>query len=209
MPPSKRQRGENAVQEAGPPASSTPKSPAQEVYGILEIRRRILKELDRRTLAVMLRTEKAITASVAEVLYRKIHISLVSKMSKASVSSGFNVSMSAGKVGPGQVSAVQADPSGKTDGLLSSGPDPRRKPSTGLRGNGGQTSITECLSVSRPIRPGEGLQAALRLAEEIPSAPPGRLPSSSERWGRCVYRASSGRHDPYRPGKAGDMSHIL
>lgn len=71
-----------------PQSAEAPKdwTAGRELYNTLEIRERIFRLIDKGTLAGMLRLEKAATASVAAVLYRTINVSLVSRMSRASVS---------------------------------------------------------------------------------------------------------------------------
>ncbi|KAI9636913.1 uncharacterized protein MKK02DRAFT_45621 [Dioszegia hungarica] len=56
---------------------------AKEVYNTLEIRGKIFDLLDKGTLAGMLRLEKAVTASVAEVLYHTIPAGIITRMSRA------------------------------------------------------------------------------------------------------------------------------
>lgn len=58
---------------------------AKEVYNTLEIRGKIFDLLDKGTLAGMLRLEKAVTASVAEVLYHTIPAGIITRMSRATV----------------------------------------------------------------------------------------------------------------------------
>jgi hypothetical protein len=58
---------------------------ARKLYDTPELRHRVFSLLPKRTLAVLLRLEKASTASVAGVLYKTVHVSLMSKMSVGSV----------------------------------------------------------------------------------------------------------------------------
>lgn len=54
---------------------------ARRVYDTPELLEHILDSFDsENTLATMLRLEKKVTASVAAVLYKSIHVSVVSKM---------------------------------------------------------------------------------------------------------------------------------
>lgn len=67
---------------------------AREVYLTPELRARVFGYIDSKaTLAGMLRLEKAATASVAAELYREIHVSLVSKMSRRDGVSSCTVSL--------------------------------------------------------------------------------------------------------------------
>lgn len=52
-----------------------------------DLRHKILQLLDRDALAKMIRLEKAAIESVAEVLYKSVPASVISKMSRSSVSS--------------------------------------------------------------------------------------------------------------------------
>lgn len=63
-----------------------PKTTARKVYDTPEIRRLIMKMLEKGDWAVLLRLEKGITASVAELLYKEINSTEIKEMSRSSVS---------------------------------------------------------------------------------------------------------------------------
>lgn len=78
VPPSKPQINLDHIERGGKAAT--------ELWNTLEVRDKILNFIPRGTLPALLRLEKAVTASVSAVLYRSIHVSLMSRMSRASVS---------------------------------------------------------------------------------------------------------------------------
>lgn len=59
---------------------------ARKTYSTPEIWRRIVSASDQATLGVMLRLERAVSESVAAVLFHTVHMSVVQKMSRANVS---------------------------------------------------------------------------------------------------------------------------
>lgn len=82
-PPAKRQHVSDSAKlpEAEPYSKA-----AVELYNTLEVMEKVLEHLDQDTLARFLRVEKTVTARVAAVLYRDIHISVASKMTRDDVS---------------------------------------------------------------------------------------------------------------------------
>lgn len=85
-PKEPRRNPDGSMQKARSRPIRSGKEAASAAYANLAIRQHIFKMVDRTTLAIMMRLDKASMKSVSDVLYKEIHVSLVSKMSRKPVS---------------------------------------------------------------------------------------------------------------------------
>lgn len=86
MPPRRSDRAAAAAPPPPPARDTALDGAARRVYDSPDLWHHILKLVDRTTLARALRLEKAVTASVAGVLYRKVNGSVMRGMTPSVVS---------------------------------------------------------------------------------------------------------------------------
>lgn len=72
--------------ELSPPPVMKRGTAGRKVLDTVELRHTIFQHLDRDTLTNVIRVEKGLAASVAEILYRQVHVSVITQMKRSSVS---------------------------------------------------------------------------------------------------------------------------